>query len=219
MSIIKKFGDTKIEFKEIDDDIWVKIADIGRALKYDRPSSGANKLFNNHEDELLEFSTYLQIEGKQTRHLNEQGVYLFCMLSGAKKAKEFRKWVAKVLQKLRKRVDLTPAEYLLAQAERFVELEKQGEVLTLVQEKHTEQIAYLQTVLLPEAKITEKQAENIREAISTIAYRYNDNSPPFGMVWGRTKNQYGFAAYREIPREEYPSVMAFLDSWLRRIKK
>lgn len=218
MSIIKRFRDTKIEFKEFDDNIWVKIADIGRALEYEDPSKSANQLFRKNRDELEEFSHTAQNGLVVKRFLNEQGVYIFCMLSRAKKAKEFRQWVAKVLQKLRKRIDLTPAEYLLAQAERFVELEKKDKKLTLRVEKHTEQIIEIQTVLLPEAKITEEQAENIREAVGTIAYSLNDNSPPFGMVWGRTKNTIGFGAYREIPREKYPSVMLFLDSWLKRIQ-
>lgn len=218
MAIVKRFGDTKIRFKEMDDDILVKVADVGRALEYKRPSTDANNLINNHLDELEEFCRYLQIAGKQTRFLNEQGVYIFCMLSRAKKAKEFRKWVAKILQQLRKRKDLTPSEYLLEQAKRFVELEKQGQVLTLRVDDHTKQIDKLTTLLLPETKITEEQAENIREIIATIAYRYNIDNPPFGMVWGRTKNEMGFGAYREIPREKYSRIIKFLDYWLISLK-
>ena len=215
MSITKKFGNTRIEFKKFAENIWVKTADVGRALEYEHPIDSANNLFNRHKDELLEFSEMHQTDAGQTRFLNEQGVYIFCMLSRADKAKEFRRWVSKVLKELRQEKDLSPAEYLLAQAQRMVVLEQKGELWDLTINRHTRQLEEIHQVLLPETKVTEAQAGAIHEAVGTVAYSLDPKKPPYGLVYGRVKAQFGYSANRECPREKYPAIIKFLDSWLR----
>lgn len=111
MSVDISYENHSISFLQEDDEIWIRMSEIAEALDYSDPRIASSKLFKRNKDELEEFSKSYQVgnssTGQTARFLNEQGVYLFCMLAKTPKAKEFRKWVAKQIQNIRRQKQST----------------------------------------------------------------------------------------------------------------
>jgi prophage antirepressor-like protein len=103
----KVFDGTEIEFVKINNEIWTTARTLGTGLEYANPRRSVMKLFYRNQDEIEEFSTVvtLGVGGTQqeTRVFNETGAYLLVMFSKQPKAKEFRKWLAKVAKEIREK--------------------------------------------------------------------------------------------------------------------
>ncbi|EFK06828.1 BRO family, N-terminal domain protein [delta proteobacterium NaphS2] len=104
----KRFEDVGIRIIQVEGDdrtFWLSGEEIGTALELTDPKKAIFKIFERHKDELEEFSMLWPIEtagGTQdVRIFSEEGTYLITFFSQSPKAKEFRKWVAKLLKAYR----------------------------------------------------------------------------------------------------------------------
>ena len=107
MSLVLKerFHDVEIQFIELEGQFYFPVTRVARALGYSDPASAATNIIKRNEDELQDHVRVVNLttpQGMQrVRVIDEQGLYIFTMLSRTHKAKEFRKWVSRILVKLR----------------------------------------------------------------------------------------------------------------------
>lgn len=123
----------------IDGEPWWVIVDVCKALEIENTYQVAQRL----ENEDTRQARVLDARGieQNANVVNEAGLYEIIIRSDKPNAKPFRRWVVKdVLPSIRKtgkfeieQKDLTPAEYLLAQAQRFVEMERATRELAVQQ--------------------------------------------------------------------------------------
>jgi prophage antirepressor-like protein len=85
--------------------LWLTAEEIGKALEFEDPKGNVDKIYKRHKDELDEFSMFCPMEtpgGPQdVRIFSEEGVYMITFFSQSPKAKEFRRWVARLLKAYR----------------------------------------------------------------------------------------------------------------------
>lgn len=84
---------------------WVRGIQIGSALKYENPDAAIRKLYQSHADEFTDAMTAvvtLPTEGgpQETRIFSLRGCHLLAMFARTPVAKQFRRWVLDVLDKL-----------------------------------------------------------------------------------------------------------------------
>ena len=84
---------------------WVRGIQIGSALKYENPDAAIRKLYQSHADEFTDAMTAVVIlptEGgpQETRIFSLRGCHLLAMFARTPIAKQFRRWVLDVLDKL-----------------------------------------------------------------------------------------------------------------------
>lgn len=104
----RDFGNTGIRIIQVDDTertFWLSGEEVGEALELNDPRKAVHLIYQRHKDELKEFSMLWPVDtpgGPQdTRIFSEEGVYMITFFSQSPKAKEFRKWVAKLLKAYR----------------------------------------------------------------------------------------------------------------------
>ncbi len=98
------FKNTTISAINQNNQVWLSISDIGKALGYSNPLKGIGNLYNAHQDEFTPNMTALinmQTNGgmQKVRIFSLRGAHLIGMLSHTKVAKEFRKWVLDILDR------------------------------------------------------------------------------------------------------------------------
>jgi prophage antirepressor-like protein len=107
----QNFGEVKCDFyRSENDEILMTINQLAQALEYASKSGIENIIIRNEYLRGKEFSTTHRlrvVEGnreveREMRVFTEDGIYEVTMLSGTKKAQEFRAWVRQVLKELRK---------------------------------------------------------------------------------------------------------------------
>ena len=85
--------------------LWFTAEEIGNALQIEEPRTAVNKIYKRHKDELEDFSMLWPMETvkgiRDTRIFSEEAVFMITFFSQSPKAKEFRKWVAKLLKAYR----------------------------------------------------------------------------------------------------------------------
>ncbi|MFZ7141601.1 P22AR C-terminal domain-containing protein [Avibacterium avium] len=96
------FKNTTISAINQNNQVWLSISDIGKALGYSNPLKGIGNLYNAHQDEFTPNMTALinmQTNGgmQKVRIFSLRGAHLIGMLSHTKVAKDFRKWVLDIL--------------------------------------------------------------------------------------------------------------------------
>ncbi|MEE3609376.1 BRO family protein [Avibacterium paragallinarum] len=102
------FKNTTISAINQNNQVWLSISDIGKALGYSNPLKGIGNLYNAHQDEFTPNMTALiemQTNGgmQKVRIFSLRGAHLIGMLSHTKVAKDFRKWVLDILDEEVKR--------------------------------------------------------------------------------------------------------------------
>lgn len=103
-AIVKYFGDKEVQFIPKDGELWLTAEQVGKALGYKDPQKRISEVINRNRDEfegLIGIRKMRTPGGMQdTTILSRDAINLVCMLSKAPKAKEFRKWVLKILKEI-----------------------------------------------------------------------------------------------------------------------
>ena len=105
MNNIITFHDKKLTVKDINGHIWLSAPDISAALGY-KNADQVGKIYNRYKDEFtsdMSQTVELTVSGnltKKVRVFSSRGCHLIAMFSKTPVAKEFRKWVLDVLDKL-----------------------------------------------------------------------------------------------------------------------
>ena len=107
------FQNTTFNIIDRDNQVWLRVHQIGEALGYKNPDRSLTNLYNANAEEFTDSMTALvelDTEGgkQQVRIFSLRGCHLLGMLSKTKIAKEFRVWVLDVLDHT-KQPETTPA--------------------------------------------------------------------------------------------------------------
>lgn len=105
----KNFEDVEMQIIKTEsigrDTFYFSGEEIGRALGLEDSKGNIRKIYQRHKDELEEFSMLWTVDTtggpQETRIFSEEGVYMITFFSQSQKAREFRKWVARLLKAYR----------------------------------------------------------------------------------------------------------------------
>lgn len=107
MSIVayENFNGHSLQIIEENGELWFIANQVAEAVEYKNPRQATSDLLerNPTDFEGLYQSKQIAYAGqlREVTLLNEEGLYLFCMLSKTPKATQFRRWVAKFLKTFR----------------------------------------------------------------------------------------------------------------------
>ena len=104
--LLKTFEKHGVQFVEFKDELWLSTTQIANAL--DLPRNSLNHIYLRNYEILDDYSTKLNLPDPQgilrsTRVFNETGVLMLALLSRSKQAVPFQKWVAQVIDSIRKK--------------------------------------------------------------------------------------------------------------------
>lgn len=117
MTMALSFQSTNFDIIDRNNQPWLRVFQIGRALGYARPEAAISKIYNAHSDEFTSSMTQvvtLDTPGgpQETRIFSLRGCHLLAMFSRTPIAKAFRVWVLDVLETLNKAQPLTNCQQL-----------------------------------------------------------------------------------------------------------
>ncbi|QLB20037.1 hypothetical protein A6B43_00395 [Vespertiliibacter pulmonis] len=117
--------------------IWLTVTEIGKALGYSDPFKSVKNLYDRHQDEFTPCMTQLvemQTAGgmQKVRIFSLRGCHLIGMLSHTKVAKEFRRWVLDILDKEVGNVQNSQPNLPLVEEKKFTFELTQDEISTLL---------------------------------------------------------------------------------------
>ena len=102
-----EFAGVPVRVINIDGELYIPGEDIGRMLGYEEPGTAIRKIFNRRRDELELHSLPYQIgtgAGKrEARIYTETGAYLIAMFARTARAKDVRRWLARLPKHLREK--------------------------------------------------------------------------------------------------------------------
>ncbi|WP_136430335.1 P22AR C-terminal domain-containing protein [Haemophilus influenzae] len=105
MTTTLTFQTTTLSVINQNNQIWLTVTEIGKALGYSDPFKSVKNIYDRHRDEFTEKMTALinmpTAGGLQkVRIFSLRGAHLIGMFSHTKTAKDFRKWVLDVLEQV-----------------------------------------------------------------------------------------------------------------------
>lgn len=102
-SLALSFNDVNFSPVQNDNQIWLTASELARALGY-KQENAVSKIFNRNADEFSEEMTKVvknpQLPNLGMRIFNSRGCHLIAMFARTNVAKQFRKWVLDVLDKV-----------------------------------------------------------------------------------------------------------------------
>ncbi|QIM63184.1 hypothetical protein A1D29_07770 [Pasteurellaceae bacterium Orientalotternb1] len=116
------FQNTTLSAINHNDQIWLTAQDVGKGLGYRNPTSDVKRIYERNIDEFTPNMTALvdlQTAGgmQKVRVFSLRGTHLIAMFSHTKLAKEFRKWVLDILDKVsqnnQRNLPLEPQERMM----------------------------------------------------------------------------------------------------------
>ncbi|KXA45388.1 Bro-N domain-containing protein [Staphylococcus simulans] len=137
------FNDKEIRFIEKDNEYWAVAGDVANALGYSQTSNMLRMIdkedVTTHDVKVTSNSKFAR-KTQRASVISEYGIYEAIWNSRRDEAQEFKKWVKRVIKKLRQSTGLKGYE-----AFRMLDKEKQKEAMAIIQRAHKsdKQINYI----------------------------------------------------------------------------
>lgn len=137
------FNDKEIRFIEKDDEYWAVTGDVAKVLGYSQTSNMLRMIdkedVTTHNVKVTSNSKFAS-KTQPVSVISEYGIYEAIWNSRRDEAREFKKWVKKVIKELRQATGLKGYE-----AFRMIDKQKQKEVMAIIQRAHKsdKQINYI----------------------------------------------------------------------------
>ncbi|MHA1416521.1 MAG: BRO-N domain-containing protein [Candidatus Heimdallarchaeaceae archaeon] len=230
MSIVARenFNGQPIALFEIEQKIWISANDVARALGYTNPRDAVYKIINRNMNDFIGHTCVdkLETQGqvREIRLLDEQGVYLFCMLAKTEKASQFRRWVAKILQIHRKNEQAfnkiisknTPIEALEVLNQQLALVIQTFKEQQLQLEEQKRDIQYLKEITRS-SSIDRFQRKKIKEKIDIIARLCHETTKEeykflYPRIWNWFKNTYNITSYEDLPKSLFNDAIQTLNA-------
>ena len=210
-----EFG--KVRCVQLDGEAWLVGKDVAEALGY----SNTRDALDRHVDQ-EDRNTVVNPDGNRGNPnmtiINESGLYSLVLSSKLPGAKRFRRWVtSEVLPTLRRQgtytmqTPKTAMEMLRLQSQAMFELD--------------ERVNVLEDKLENQMTIDHGQQRELQKAVSrrvldraaTVipAWALDEQKPKFfASLYRDLKNRFGVPSYRDIRPADYPSAMAYVETWI-----
>jgi len=111
---------------------------------------------------------------------------------------------------------------IAAQAERQTALEARIDRAALVVGDIGRRLTVVERRVAPGQPITEEQAADLSQRVKALALAMTEAGPNavhFQAVWGELYRRFGVASYRNLPVDQYPAAVEFLDTWRAAVLK
>lgn len=213
-----EFG--KVRSVQLDGDAWLVGKDVAEALGYTNPRKALSDHVDEEDKRQGDGVTIRDPMGREQTPtvINESGLYSLVLSSKLPGAKRFRRWVtSEVLPTLRRQGTYTmqtpksAMELLRLQSQAMFELD--------------ERVNVLEDKLENQMTIDHGQQRELQKAVSrrvldraaTVipAWALDEQKPKFfASLYRDLKNRFGVPSYRDIRPADYPSAMAYVETWI-----
>lgn len=206
-----EFG--KIRSVQLDGEAWLVGKDVAEALGY----SNTRDALDRHVDQ-EDRNTVVNPDGNRGNPnmtiINESGLYSLVLSSKLPGAKRFRRWVtSEVLPTLRRQGTYTmqppksAMELLRLQSQAMFELDERVSVLENQMTIDHGQQRELQKAV----------SRRVLDRAATVipAWALDEQKPKFfASLYRDLKDRFGVPSYRDIRPADYPSAMAYVETWI-----
>nr|DAT62586.1 MAG TPA: repressor domain protein [Caudoviricetes sp.] len=213
-----EFG--KIRSVQLDGEAWLVGKDVAEALGYTNPRKALADHVDEEDKRQGNGVTIRDPMGREQTPtvINESGLYSLVLSSKLPGAKRFRRWVtSEVLPTLRRQGTYTmqtpksAMELLRLQSQAMFELD--------------ERVNVLEDKLENQMTIDHGQQRELQKAVSrrvldraaTVipAWALDEQKPKFfASLYRDLKDRFGVPSYRDIRPADYPSAMAYVETWI-----
>lgn len=213
-----EFG--KIRSVQLDGEAWLVGKDVAEALGYTNPRKALSDHVDEEDKRQGDGVTIRDPMGREQTPtvINESGLYSLVLSSKLPGAKRFRRWVtSEVLPTLRRQGTYTmqtpksAMELLRLQSQAMFELD--------------ERVNVLEDKLENQMTIDHGQQRELQKAVSrrvldraaTVipAWALDEQKPKFfASLYRDLKDRFGVPSYRDIRPADYPSAMAYVETWI-----
>lgn len=213
-----EFG--KIRSVQLDGEAWLVGKDVAEALGYTNPRKALSDHVDEEDKRQGDGVTIRDPMGREQTPtvINESGLYSLVLSSKLPGAKRFRRWVtSEVLPTLRRQGTYTmqtpksAMELLRLQSQAMFELD--------------ERVNALEDKLENQMTIDRGQQRELQKAVSrrvldraaTVipAWALDEQKPKFfASLYRDLKDRFGVPSYRDIRPADYPSAMAYVETWI-----
>lgn len=213
--IQKDFNGNEIRFIESENDILITAEALGIGLEYKNPRISVMKLYYSHQDELEEYKGVIELVtpgGKQeTTVFREMGAYLLIMFSNQPRAKDFRKWVIRVIKEIRKKGYYNERSMMIGSTEwslQTVEVmrsillnQKEQELKQQEQEKRIKKLEEKDRYIF----VTPRTKRKLQDEVHRISNEYFDKK--HYKVWNPLKTYFQVNRYEEFREEDVQKIL------------
>ena len=213
-----EFG--KVRSVQLDGEAWLVGKDVAEALGYTNPRKALSDHVDEEDKRQGDGVTIRDPMGREQTPtvINESGLYSLVLSSKLPGAKRFRRWVtSEVLPTLRRQGTYTmqppksAMELLRLQSQAMFELD--------------ERVNSLEDKLENQMTIDRGQQRELQKAVSrrvldraaTVipAWALDEQKPKFfASLYRDLKDRFGVPSYRDIRPADYPSAMAYVETWI-----
>ena len=213
-----EFG--KIRSVQLDGEAWLVGKNVAEALGYTNPRKALSDHVDEEDKRQGDGVTIRDPMGREQTPtvINESGLYSLVLSSKLPGAKRFRRWVtSEVLPTLRRQgtytmqTPKTAMELLRLQSQAMFELD--------------ERVNVLEDKLENQMTIDRGQQRELQKAVSrrvldraaTVipAWALDEQKPKFfASLYRDLKDRFGVPSYRDIRPADYPSAMAYVETWI-----
>lgn len=210
-----EFG--KIRSVQLDGEAWLVGKNVAEALGY----SNTRDALDRHVDQ-EDRNTVVNPDGNRGNPnmtiINESGLYSLVLSSKLPGAKRFRRWVtSEVLPALRRHGTYTmqtpksAMELLRLQSQAMFELDERVNIL---EDKLENQMTIDHG---QQRQLQRAVGDRVMERVATVipARMVRERKPYFfKAIYHDLKNRFGVPSYRDIRPADYPSAMAYVETWI-----
>lgn len=212
----------------IDGEPWFVANDIGKALQYSDPRTGAKKLVDDEDKQVVPIDSAGQM--RQTTIINESGLYSMIFGSTMQKAKEFKRWVtSEVLPSIRKtgsyeqepKLPKTPMELLELHYEAIKQVNQKvdsvSEEVSVIRADMDSLRNDLPILPIEADRITEavrKKATYILGGRYSTAYTNKSlTHKVYSVIYANLKHHFGISSYKSIKRSQCEEAIRIINAY------
>jgi prophage antirepressor-like protein len=214
VSILNRDG-TKWDGKQ---EAWFIPKQIAEAIGASDPRVYAHKILNRNPEKFKGFIgvTKMGTPGgiQEITIINENGLYMFLLVSDLPDAVQFQRKITHLLKKVRAgevleqvQIPASVEDMIIMQAQSVKELKKE--------------VKQIKDIVDHEVWITEHQKQEIRDAVGRRVYALREEGYEvyFQTLYSALKRHFRVAKYDKIPRKDFSTSMRFLSGWFPPVKK
>lgn len=211
-----KFGNVRVVLIGADKEPYFVGKDVAECLGY----SNSSKAVSTHVDEddrILEMIEAHAQNGNvvktQTSLINESGLYSLVLGSKLQSAKEFKRWVTKVvLPTIRKTGQYNALEDMSPELQAII-----------MQDKKIQQIESKVNALEDNIYITRSQQKKLRDfarevVIKALGSKHSQaykefSQKAFSEFWKSYQNHFNISSYLDTPKKDFQEALEFINAW------
>lgn len=206
-----KFGNVRVVLIGADKEPYFVGKDVAEALGYSEPRSAVSKKVDDEDRAVAKIATPSGIQ--EMTCINESGLYSLVLSSKLPSAKEFKRWVTKVvLPSIRKTGKYNVYEDMSPELQAII-----------MQDKKIQQIESKVNALEDNIYITRSQQKKLRDfarevVIKALGSKHSQaykefSQKAFSEFWKSYQNHFNISSYLDTPKKDFQEALEFINAW------